>query len=156
MGAEPWDCFSEFDQDVEALLQRTRKREFDAGKYEGFDGEDWCEKGDENYGKGPRHRSIDEAREAGDADGTKSILDITTVSLEPSEEEFRDPLVAYPLSKSRLTSLFGSEKPTASQVMANHDVWDLIERGTCLYIPVFENANSAKPSGMCWIGYSFD
>lgn len=146
MGAEPWDCYTEFDPDLNALLQRTRTREFEAGNYSGDSVE--------GMGNGARHASIEEAMEDADADGTASILDIETVRLDPDDEG--EPGVACPLSKDKLIELFGSERPSQSDVEECDDLYDLIGRGCCFYIFVYDDDKSDTPSGICWRGYSYD
>ena len=96
---------------------------------------------------GPQHGSINEAREAADADGTRSILDIESIADEP------DFSVAVPLSDEDLEQYFGTTQPAKEMVLNNLDFMEDIERGHCIYITVFE---SGKPAELFFAGYSFD
>lgn len=82
MGADPYFYVVDYDEDVEAALERLREREFKAGRYR--PAVDWPQ----DYLGGPepkpapgaQHDSIDavfeEAAEEGHPDGTASILDL--------------------------------------------------------------------------------
>jgi hypothetical protein len=121
-----------------------------AGRYAGDSEPGW--------GEGARHKSIEEAMEAADADGTASILDIESVSLEP-DNDLEPSLcgVAYPLARERLIELFGTDKPTSTAVEDHEELYALINRGCCYYILVYDGGKtSEKPSGIFWAGYSYD
>lgn len=77
---------------------------------------------------GPRHVSIEEALEASEESGTRSILDVQGVSDEPAW------LCASPLSEFLLVQLFGTREPSR----------DLLE------------AVLLKRSQIVFVGYSFD
>jgi hypothetical protein len=132
MGAEPWDYFVPYEEDIDAALQKLRRREFEAGRF---------------------HRSelkpatIEEALENADADGTRSILDIATVSDSP---EF---CAVSPLPQERLRELYDTEQPTREMIEENMDFFEEIERGQGIYILVYEGT---KPSEIFFAGYSFD
>jgi hypothetical protein len=144
MGAEPWDYLTEYKDDVDSVLQALRKREFEAGRYAGG--------GDD----GPQHESIEEAMEDADADGTCSILDIRSASPVPdSSPEEPDCGIAYPLPKAKLIELFGTDKPSVQDVEESDELYDLIGRGSCIYVLVYDG-NPEKPSGIYWAGYSYD
>jgi hypothetical protein len=55
---------------------------------------------------GPQHASIEEAMEAADADGTRSILDMERLS------DAADYGAVVPLPNEELIDLFGTDKPT--------------------------------------------
>lgn len=133
MGAEPWDYFVPYEDDVQAALDKLREREFLAGRYRGSD-------------DGPE--SIHEIREWRDEDGTGSILDITAVAEEP------DFCTAAPLSREELIDLFGTDRPTR-RLIEQHlsDVYENIDRGQGVYIVAYEGD---KPSEIFFGGYSFD
>ena len=96
MGAHPYYYFVEYQSDVESALQDLRQREFQAGCYNPVQPFPDFPIRPDSPAPGAKHRSIDEAREAADEDGTRSILDIEAVSDIPSL------CVAAPLGKEEL------------------------------------------------------
>lgn len=146
MGAEPWNYFTPYQADVEPALQELRQREFEAGRYSGDSFPKW--------GEGARHDSIEDAMEDADADGTASILDIESVSLDP-DDGLEPPLtgVAYPLTSEKLIALFGTDRPTRKMIEENDNYYDDIGRGECIYMIVY---NDDKPSELFFAGYSYD
>jgi len=132
MGAELWDYFVPYEDDVQAVLEKLKEREFRAGRFNG---------------KKFRPTSIAEARKVASADGTRSILDIDRIGDEP------DYGVVVPLSRGQLVELFGTDRPTRAMVEQNRDWYEDIERGQGVYIIVHENGN---PSEIFFAGYSYD
>jgi hypothetical protein len=150
MGAEPYWYFVEYQSDIDGALQELRKREFEAGRYnpvmdrpmgtEPFSPTmplAWCPQksgqSPNSPAPGAQHKSIEEAIEDADADGTRSILDIMRVAEEP------DFCVAAPLSEVVLDSLFGTTQPTRQMIDENMDFWDDLERGHCIYIVAYKD-----------------
>jgi hypothetical protein len=133
MGAEPWDYFVPYEQDVNAALQKLRQREFQAGRFRGAE---------------DHPKSIDEVIEDMDADGTGSILDMTHVADEP------DFCAVVPLPSEEQVRLFKTDKPTRTMIEANMlDLYEDIERGQGVYIIAYQDG---KPSEIFFGGYSFD
>ena len=132
MGAEPWSCFTKHDANVQRALDRLRDEEFKAGRF--------------RYAE-EQPSSIDEALEIADADGTASILDISSISDEP------DFCCAAPFSAAELKQYFGSERPSRADVERADDYWEDIERGHARYTIVYANG---APSEIYFAGYSFD
>lgn len=133
MGAEPWDYFVPYEQDIQAALNKLRQREFQAGRFRGAE---------------DHPKSIDEVVENMDEDGTGSILDITHVADDP------DFGAVVPLSSEELVGLFKTDKPTRTMIEANMvDVYDNIDRGQGIYIIVHKDG---KPAEIFFGGYSFD
>jgi hypothetical protein len=132
MGAEPWDYFVPYEDDIQAALEKLREREFRAGRF---------------HGSESRPASIEEAREVADADGTRSILDMDRVGDEP------DFGVVVPLSSERLVELYGTDRPTREMVEEDMEFYEDIERGQGIYIIV---SKGGEPSEIFFGGYSFD
>jgi hypothetical protein len=132
MGAEPWSYFVPFEASVEAALARLRRRVFESGAYRG---------------SAAKPATPEEAVEAMEADGTASILDITSVSDSP------DFFSVCPLPDSQLTRLFGTTQPTHEMIESNMEFYEDIERGQGIYIQVFKDG---KPDEYFFAGYSFD
>ena len=82
-----------------------------------------------------------------EADGTRSILDISRISDEP------DFFCANPLSPEQLEQYYGTQKPTEAMVRNHGDFWEDIERGMARYV-IFYEGNA--PKGIYFAGYSFD
>lgn len=147
MGAHPYFYFVKYQSDVDAALQQLRQREFEAGRYNPVEPFLDFPIGPESPAPGPQHESIEEAMEAADADGTRSILDIASIS------DTRDCSVAAPLRNDELEQYFGTTEPTHDMVTDNMEFFEDIERGTCIYITVFKDG---KPNELFFAGYSFD
>jgi hypothetical protein len=82
-----------------------------------------------------------------EADGTRSILDISRISEQP------DFCCAAPLSPEELERYFGSQKPTEVMVREHDDFWEDLERGMARYVILYEGD---EPKGIYFAGYSFD
>lgn len=132
MGAEPWNCLTKYDPNIQRALDNLRTTEFAAGRY--------------RYAE-ENPSSIEEALEIADADGTASILDIMQISDTP------DFCCAAPFSAGELTTFFGSEHPTRADIAASDDYWDDMERGQARYAIVYTDG---QPSEIYFAGYSFD
>ena len=132
MGAEPWNCFTKYDSNIQRALDKLRNEVFGAGNFR------YAEEGP---------TSIDEALEIADADGTASILDIAQIADEP------DFCCAAPFSPSELKTYFGTDRPTRAHVEQCDDYRENMERGQARYAVLY--ANDA-PSEIYFAGYSFD
>ena len=131
MGAEWWDYFVPYEEDIASALERLRQREFRAGRYRGAEA---------------HAATIDEVLANMDADGTGSILDMTHITEEP------DFFAVTPLSATQLMDLFGTQQPTREMIHAS-DICEPIERGQGVYVIVYKDG---KPSEIFFGGYSFD
>ena len=147
MGSSPYFYFVPFDSDYNAALAKLRNSEFEAGRYNPvvMFPEFPISKDTESPGK--QHSSIEEAMEEAEEDGTRSILDINTVS------EKDDYCNARILKNEELISIFGTDKPTHEMLETNYDYFESIERGKAYCITVFKED---KPSEIYFVGYSFD
>ncbi|HEX8888623.1 MAG TPA: hypothetical protein VF779_05580 [Pyrinomonadaceae bacterium] len=147
MGGHPWFYFVDYDADVNSALQRLREREFQAGRYNPvIDFPDFPVT-PESPAPGAGHDSIEEAFEEADADGTRSILDMMTVSDVP------DYSAVAPLPQEDLLDLFGTERPTHEMIEESEELYDKLERGQGVYIIVYKDG---QPSEIFFAGYSFD
>ena len=143
MGAEPWDYYVPYRDDVAAALDDLRNREFAAGRY--------------NEGVfGVPAASIAEAIEQGEADGTRSILDITSVAEKPFDPDSDDPpfCTVVPLSKDQLIETYGTDKPTRAAVEAAGGFPEWVDRGFGVYVVIYDDAGI--PSEIYFGGLSFD
>jgi len=132
MGAEAWDYFVPYEENVQSALDSLKQREFRAGRF--------------RYSE-HNPATIDEARDIADADGTGSILDMDQVGDEP------DFGVVVPLPEEQLMELFGTTQPTRAMIEANPDFYEDIERGQGIYIIAYRDG---KPSDIFFGGYSYD
>src|SRR5262245_36722737 len=117
MGAEPWDYFVPYEEDVQAALEKLRHREFEAGRF---------------HLSELQPAFIDDAVENAGADGTRSILDISDVSETP------DFCAVCPLAEERLMDLYGTDQPTREMIESNMDFFEEIERGQGVFIIAIE------------------
>jgi hypothetical protein len=132
MGAEAWDYWVPYEDDIQAVLEKTREREFRAGRYNGSEF---------------RPATLEEAREVADADGTRSILDMDRVGDEP------DFGVVVPLSSEQLVELYGTDRPTREMIEENMDFYEDIERGQGVYLIAYKDD---RPDEILFCGYSYD
>src|SRR5262249_51635549 len=146
MGGHPWWYLVPYEQDVLKSLEALRQREFAAGRYN--PAEDFPKfPVDLNHAPGCKHASIDDAREDADADGTRSILDVSDVRPAPDYD------AVAPLEDEALMEFFGTTKPTVEDVEDCDDVFDEIERGQGIYVIVYDKD---EPSQIFFAGYSYD
>jgi len=153
MGAEPYWYIVPYESDIDAALQKLRQREFRAGRYNPVT----------PFPKFPvdldaepapaQHGSIEEVLEGADEDGTRSILDIQHAATEPFRGSQTQFFTAFPLVEADLVDLFGSVRPTREVVENNDEMWELLERGSAIYVILFDND---RPSEILFAGYSFD
>ena len=146
MGGHAWWYLVPYEKDVAQSLEALRQREFAAGRYNpvvSFPNFPV----DLRHAPGRRHSSIEEAREDADADGTRSILDVSRISTTPDYD------AVAPLDEGELIEFFGTTQPTAEEVEDCEDLFDQIERGQGVYVIVYEKE---KPSQIFFAGYSYD
>ena len=147
MGAELWYYFVPYQCDIQKALNELREREFRAGRYNPVIRFPKFPVGGDYPGPGAKHRSIEEASRAAEADGTRSILDIIRIADEP------DFHAVTPLSQEALRETFGTDQPTMDMIDRNMDFVEGIERGQGVYIVVYKDH---MPSQIFFAGYSFD
>jgi hypothetical protein len=147
MGAEPYFYFVKYQADLDRALQELRRREFQAGRY--FPAMEHLRfpVDASSAAPGARHASIEEAFEDADADGTRSILDLSKISQEP---EFG---AVTPLPASVIKQYFGTTEPTREMIERNMDFFDDLDRGHGASIVVFKDG---RPSEIFFAGYSYD
>src|SRR5215469_13320260 len=131
MGGHPWWYLVPYEKDVAKSLEALRQREFKAGRYNPAEYFPRFPV-DLKHAPGCKHSSIDEAREDSDADGTRSILDVSRISDKPDYD------AVAPLSDNELMEFFGTTKPTAEDVEDCEDLFDQIERGQGAYVVVYD------------------
>jgi hypothetical protein len=148
LGGHPWFYFVEYEPDIDAALQKLRRREFEAGRYNpAVDFPEFPLTAD-SPAPGAQHDSIEEAIEDADADGTRSILDMERISGEP------DFNAVTPMPRETLLELFGTERPTREMIDESDELFELMdERGQGVYVIVYEGE---RPSEIFFAGYSFD
>src|SRR5436853_7058907 len=110
MGGHPYFYFVKYEPDINAALQKLREREFAAGRYNPVIPFLEFPLGPDAPEPGAEHSSIEEALEASDADGTRSILDLDHISEHP------DFCAVSPLPPDELERLFGTAQPTPKMI----------------------------------------
>ena len=147
MGGEPYWYFVKYKPDLDSVLQELRDREFLAGRYNPATPFLRFPVDPSQPGPGAQHDSIEEAMEDSDADGTRSILDIQSIS------DQSDFCVAAPLEDAELQALYGTTQPTHNMLETNMDFLEDIDRGHCKYALVYKDGH---PDEVLFAGYSFD
>jgi hypothetical protein len=147
MGAEPYWYFTKYDSNVDRALQGLREQEFEAGRYFPAMWNLAFPIDPTKPSPGAQHASIDEAREAAGAEGTRSILDVEGVSEQPAVG------FAAPLADATLEDLYGTRQPTRNMVDSNSPLCESIERGQAIYMTVYQNGH---PDELMFAGFSYD
>src|SRR5579863_5029103 len=123
MGAEPYYYFVPYQPAADKALQELRQREFAAGRYNPVMPFLDFPVDARSPAPGAEHDSIEEAMEASEEDGTRSILDLQTVGDEP------DFCVAWRLPDERLLDLFDTTEPTHEMIEQSDGLFEDLERG---------------------------
>lgn len=164
MGGHIYWYWTKYQTDVKTTLEDLRQREFIAGRYNPVMPFIEFPITDDSPSPGASHGSIEEASEASESDGTRSILDISEVSDLPYEEALdlstqgRVDLycTSFPLSETELMDLFGTDRPDRPTIELaidelGEDIY--IERGTARHIVI---SDRDRPIEVFFIGCSFD
>ena len=137
-----------YESDIDHALQALRTREFEAGRYNPvIPFLEFEIDASLTPSPGKQHASIQEALDASEADGTRSILDIQRIGDRP------DYGAAVPLSSERLNELYATDKPTREMVTDNMDFFEEVERGQAIYFVLYRGG---KPSEIFFAGMSYD
>ena len=148
MGGHAYWYYVPYEGDVAKALSKLREREFKAGRYSPvIRYMDFEEPTFSEQHPGPQHATIEEAIRATDAEGTRSILDISRIGDEP------DYGVAAPLDADTLEEIYGTDRPTREKMRGLEFLED-VERGKCVYVLVYDE--NGKPTEVCFAGYSYD
>jgi hypothetical protein len=172
MGGNPYWYYTKYQTDIDTTLQALRQQEFAAGRYNPVLPLIDFPITSDAPALGAQHSSIEEAMEAAEADGTRSILDMFQAStityseaLASSEQNGMEFFcTTFPLSSDELIHLFDTDKPTHAIVEAvivssqqneeaADEFWESIDRGTGRHMLIYEND---EPVEVFFIGYSFD
>jgi hypothetical protein len=131
VGGHPYRYVVEYDEDVQAALDRLRTEVFRNGEFFGAE-------------RNPR-TPAQAVKQAGET-GTRSILDVVEIRAEP------DYGCAAGLSPSELRRYFGTDRPTVATVEGSDDFWEALERGKARFVVVYEGDEKK----LFFAGYSFD
>ena len=148
MGAHPWFYVVPYQSDIRNAMLELRESEFRAGRYNPvvpFPVTD-------RRSPGARHATIDDAREAADADGTRSIVDMDDVSDVPADPDDPQFGIVSRIDSELLLDLYGTTRPT-HEMIGDMEFLEEIERGTGVYVVLYKDD---KPSEICFAGYSYD
>jgi hypothetical protein len=147
MGAHPYWYIVPHAPNLQVVLDQLRQQEFRAGRYNPVMRYIEFPITATSPAPGAKHASIDQALKAADAEGTRSILDISRIAASP------DFCTASPLSDAALEQLYGTTQPTREAVEDNMDFFEDLERGQAVYIVLYANG---QPTEVLFAGYSFD
>lgn len=151
MGASPYMYLEPLRGDVAATLQALREREFRAGRYNPVIPFPVTPINANSPAPGAKHASIEDALEAADADGTRSILDLDHIADEP------ESCAISPIPAETLQEHFGTVQLTRDVFEANEDAfWDImdeVDRGAGIFALLYDNG---EPTEVVFAGYSFD
>ena len=147
MGGHFYWYVVDYEPDVGAALEALRRREFAAGRYNPAMPFPPFPVSADSPAPGPKHRSIHDALEASDADGTRSILDLDRIAGVP------DYGAVTRLNDTTLMSLYGTTRPTREMVEPDCEFSEDLERGQGVYIVLYRGDT---PTEILFAGYSFD
>jgi hypothetical protein len=147
MGGHPWWYLVPYQSDIEGALAQLKEREFEAGRYNPAIRFPPFPLTPDSPAPGPRHATIEEALDSSAEDGTRSILDMVSIS------DTTDYQVVSPLNELKLIELFGTTHPSRAQVETSDTLFEILERGKGVYLVVYEEG---QPSEIFFAGYSFD
>ncbi|MDH4338684.1 MAG: hypothetical protein OEX18_15580 [Candidatus Krumholzibacteria bacterium] len=131
MGAHPYQYVVEYDEDVQAALDRLRADVFRNGRF---------------FGAERNPRTPEQAVKQTGETGTRSILDIVKIRDKP------DYCCAAGLTPSEVKRYFGTDRPTVATVEASDKFWEDLERGKARFVVVYEG----EEKKIFFAGYSFD
>ncbi|HZR28302.1 MAG TPA: hypothetical protein VFA71_05940 [Terriglobales bacterium] len=147
MGGHIWYYFVAYQPDIHKALQELRQREFKAGRYNPVMDFPEFPVTPDSPSPGAQHDSIEEALEASEADGTRSILDMMQIG------ETSDFSTVVPLTGEQLIELYGTQQPTRQMIEENMDFFAEIDRGAGVYTTAYKDG---KPAEIFFAGISFD
>ena len=147
MGAHLWFYFVPYEPDIDQALQRLKRREFSAGRYNPVIPFPRFPIDSHSPSPGSRHGSIEEAVELSAPDGTRSILDMHGIS------EKRKHGWVTGLSEERLRGLFGTTQPTREMIESAGELPQILDRGVGIFVIVY---TLSRRSEIFFAGYSYD
>jgi hypothetical protein len=153
MGGHPYWYTVSYEADVATAIDKLRQREFQAGRYNPATPFPTFPIDANSPSPGAQHASIEEAMDASDADGTRSILDIFQVS--PTPADGTQPLfcTAFPLGDDNLLRMFGTTRPSGKMAETSKEFWEGVHRGSAVYVVLYQDD---QPHEIFVAGYSFD
>lgn len=147
MGSSPWWYVVDYQPDLQQALDALREREFQAGRY--FPVLDFppFPVTPQSPALGPQHGSIEEAVEAAEDTGTRSILDFEALASSEDAWGLRE------LMPEQRLMLFGSEQPTLAQLQASRTFPAFIGHGEGYVVTTYRGG---QPEFLYFVGSSFD
>jgi hypothetical protein len=125
--------YDESREDLQAVLDTLRAREFAAGRYNPvMPSLDFVEPAFSRQYRKAQHDSIEDAIMDAEEEGTRSILDIHRIDIRP------DFGVAAPLPRAALLELYKTERPSEDAVRANKEFLRWAAPAQCIYIVIYE------------------
>jgi hypothetical protein len=153
MGGEPYWYVVPYEADIDAALQKLRKRELLAGRYNPVMPFLTFPIDVNSPAPGGQHATFDDAMEDADADGTRSIIDLQKVSPQPWDGRSDRFFTVYPVAKPDLVAWFGTDQPGRAAVVDAEELWESLDRGSGAYVVLYDKG---KPTEIFFAGYSFD
>jgi hypothetical protein len=148
MQARPYWYLVPYADDIQAVLDQLRQREFQAGRYHPvMPLLDFVEPAFSRQYRAAQHDTIEDAIMDADEEGTRSILDIHALALRA------DFGVAAPMPRAALLELYGTDCPTEEAVRANKDFLQWAAPAQCVYIVCHDN--EGRPVSVLFAGRSF-
>ena len=147
MAGQLWWYAVPYQPDAQAALDALREREFRAGRYFPAVERPTFPVTPQSPAPGAQHGSIEEAVEAAEETGTRSILDFEEIATTDADWGIH----LFPTTQLRRLS--GTAQPTLAQVEGNQALTEWIGRGEGYLITTYD---AGQPSHLYFFGYSFD
>ena len=136
MGADQYTYTTKYEGDASAALQKLRKEVFESGDFFGSDNGYSC------------IDDIFQDFELMEAGGTGSIIDVTSVGVDP------DIGTATPINDADLERVFGTTRPKEGDLSKGSDYFAELERGHCRYVLLYDD--DEQPTKIHFCGFSWD
>jgi hypothetical protein len=161
MGGHPYWYIVPYESDIDAALEKLKQREFEAGRYHPVIPFLEFPIAPHSPSPGRQHATIEEAIEAAEADGTRSILDAMRgvlpnpykVDFDPANPDDLPIAGVSPLSEADRIAFFGDACPSRDAVEGFGPLWEHLQRGTAVYAVLCKNG---EPHEIYFAGMSFD
>ncbi|HYG52275.1 MAG TPA: hypothetical protein VD905_15295 [Flavobacteriales bacterium] len=147
MGSTRYWYYVPYREDYNLALKELREKEFEAGRYSPAVLFPEFPPTARASSPGKKHATIFDALDEAAEDGTRSILDLDTVST------VDDYGVARLLSDQDLVLYFNTTRPTRKDIENAFGFFESIERGKGNCIVVYKDN---QPHELYFVGYSFD
>lgn len=150
MGGEPWFYVVPYQPDLAKVLSDLKQREFQAGRYNPAQPSPFLPAAAAVAPASRRHVNIEAAIRAAGPSGTRSILDMNRIAMDPDDLGYG---VLTPVSDESLEERFGTTHPTREMVEEVSEFAGDVDRGHGAYVILYDEG---QPAEILFAGCSYD